>query len=258
MQRESARAPWRLRRGLRLCVAACGKAAVKGRWAGVPIGPAGFVILNAGREAPGVEGSRWLRTRSGLLVILSVASLRASGVEGSRRLRTRSGLLVILSVASLRASGVEGSRWRQRLAAAIGLPRSGCARPRPGASTRSGKACGLRKPRHSRVDEQLCSSTLLSMVRPPARSPCETSTNRRVRKQRPGQVRGEHAGRGRPCPAAIGGGFVRLAAGWTCPRPACARRRRRAGRQAAHHPGAGAERPAHKGASAKSRFVHIF
>ena len=33
--------------------------------------------------------------------------------------------------------------------------------------------------RQSRVDEHLCSSTLLPMIRPPARSPYETSTNRR-------------------------------------------------------------------------------
>ena len=57
----------------------------------------------------------------------------------------RSGLLVILSVASLRASGVEGSRRWQRLAATEGPPRSGCARLSPGASIRPEKASELRK-----------------------------------------------------------------------------------------------------------------
>ena len=69
--RRRAGTPLRLRRRFRAWVAARGKAAVKGRWAGTPIGPASpvilsaggwlFVILSAGGEAAGVEGSHWSR-----------------------------------------------------------------------------------------------------------------------------------------------------------------------------------------------------
>ena len=77
--------------------------------------------------------------------------------------------------------------------------------------------------RHSRVDEQVCSSTLRPILRPPARSPYETSTNRRGMRlgtsphlQAPSCCK-------RFRPSAIGAGFVRLAAGRTYPRPAGAR-----------------------------------
>ena len=182
-----------------------------------------FVILSAGGEAAGVEGSRRRQRlaaaeglpRSGCAQPRPGAStgpekasdLRKGGGQGPkggrahrpcylrRPERRAAGPFVILSVASLQASGVEGfvilsegreapavegSRRRQRLAAAEGLPQSGCARPRPGASTRPGNAPGLWKPRQSRVDGQVCPSTQLAMVRPPAGSPYETSTNRRT------------------------------------------------------------------------------
>ena len=115
------------------------------------VGPAGLVLLSGGREAPA------------LIVILS---------EGRE------------------APAVEGSRWLQRLAATEGLPRPGGARSRPGAPTGEGarapsaraRACGSRpaEKRQSRADGQICPSARPLMVRPPARSPYETSTNRQA------------------------------------------------------------------------------
>ena len=85
----------------------------------------------------------------------------------------------------------------------------------------------LAKKRQSRVDGQVCPSTLLVMVRPPAGSPYETSTNRqgtagwrRAAFVTSPQVEAGHH------PTAIGAGFVRLATGRARIRPAGARGRR--------------------------------
>ena len=89
----------------------------------------------------------------------------------------------------------------------------------------AGSAYALRpaKKRQSRVDGQVCPSTRLFMIRPPARSPYETSTNRRgMRLGTSSHLQAPSCGR-RFRPSAIGAGFVRLAAGRTYPRPAGAR-----------------------------------
>ena len=87
--------------------------------------------------------------------------------------------------------------------------------------------------RHSRVDGQVCPSTRLLMVRAPAGSPYETSTNRWVGGLMFRRARGRRAGCSFGAFAAIGAGFVRLVAGRTRSRPAGACGRRSRGRRGA-------------------------
>ena len=96
--------------------------------------------------------------------------------------------------------------------------RAPCGRRRRRERHRPGKA------RRSRVDGQVCPSSLLPMVRAPAGSPYETSTNRRAFGSGARHVRGGHTGCGCLRPAAIGAGFVRLAPGRTRIRPEGIRR----------------------------------
>ena len=77
----------------------------------------------------------------------------------------------------------------------------------------AGKRFRPAKKRQSRVDGQVCPSTQRLMVRPPVGSPYETSTNRRAAGLETRRACGGLAGCGRPYPAAIGAGFVRLASG---------------------------------------------
>ena len=72
----------------------------------------------------------------------------------------------------------------------------------------------------SRVDGQVCPSTLLVMVRPPARSPYETSTNRHGTRVGPSPHLHVPMNCRRAKPAAIGAGFVRLASSRDRFRPA--------------------------------------
>ena len=99
----------------------------------------------------------------------------------------------------------------------------------PGCADLDEKRLRPAEKRRSRADGQMCPSTLLLMVRPPAGSPYETSTNRRAcgskRAPDPWLARGLRPNR----PEAIGAGFVRLVASRArtrpvgAPRPALAR-----------------------------------
>ena len=88
------------------------------------------------------------------------------------------------------------------------------------ASMRVESAFDLRKPQRSRANGHFCPSALRLMVCPPARPPYETSTNRRAAGLGPRRACSRRSGRARPSPAAIGAGFVRLAAGCGWLRPA--------------------------------------
>ena len=84
----------------------------------------------------------------------------------------------------------------------------------------AGKRFRPTRERRSRVDGRVCPSTRSLMVRPPAGSPYETSTNRRACGLWPRRTCGLRRAAGASRPAAIGAGFVRLAAGWEYLRPA--------------------------------------
>ena len=79
-----------------------------------------------------------------------------------------------------------------------------------GCAGSAGKRFRPAKKRHSRVDGQICPSTLLFMVRPPARSPYETSTNRRACRLRPRRARSGCAGRDHPTLRRL----VQVSCGW--------------------------------------------
>ena len=89
----------------------------------------------------------------------------------------------------------------------------------------AGKRFRPTEKRQSRVDGQVCPSTLLPMVRPPAGSPYETSTNRRAHSSAPRRIRRIQRACGALRPEAICAGFVRLAAGRARIRPVGARGR---------------------------------
>ena len=169
----------------------------------------------AGRAA---NGRRRHRTRQEFQLVVPqveiLASLREknrhAGARGRRTPRRRTGN-------GVRTAGARDGKACDAPAAAAPIREQA----RFGAG---GNAFGLRKPRRSRVDEQLCSSTLPPMVRQPAGSPYETSTNRRGVRAGGALCCGGRSGCGHTSPAAIGAGFVRLASGRRA-RPTCGRPR---------------------------------
>ena len=96
----------------------------------------------------------------------------------------------------------------------------------PGCVDWAGKGFRPAEKRQSRADGQVCPSARSLMVRAPASSPYETSTNRQDAGLGAPLVRHGRAACGRANPAAIGAGFVRLAAGWARLQPAGALRAR--------------------------------
>ena len=109
-----------------------------------------LVILSGGRGAPGVEGSHWSRMPAAKVALPGREAPDARPVRAVGRRRTG-------------ACGAGGGRGRGRLSAC-------------GAGSR--QDLWPEEKRQSRADGQVCPSTLLSMVCPPAGSPYETSTNR--------------------------------------------------------------------------------
>ena len=110
----------------------------------------------------------------------------------------------------------------------LGRPRAGGSRPRAWCRSSAfgvGSGKGLRpaEKRRSRADGHECPSARCLMVRQPAGSPYETSTNRRGVRAGGAPCCGGRSDRGRPYPAAIGAGFARLASGCDWLRPAGAR-----------------------------------
>ena len=151
---------------------------VGGHCARAGCGRGRFVILSVGGEAAGVEGSHWSQA--------AAAATRRLWLEGHRR--PAGGTAPAAGARAAAASGL-----RRLVQVSCGWPRvgrvldlrapAGCGRagaPSAASPPARLRARGLRKPRRSRVDGQVCPSTLLPMVLRPAGSPYETSTNRQT------------------------------------------------------------------------------
>ena len=138
-----------------------------------------FVILSAGGEATGVEGSHWSRTPAAATAypVWEVSADRPGSAQAAAALRSschpersestgeRSRRISLVA----KACGDEGS-------SSVGMR----AAP-PGCADSAGKDFRPAEKRQSRTDGHVCPSVPLLMVLQPARSPYETSTNRRAR-----------------------------------------------------------------------------
>ena len=138
---------------------------------------------------------------------------------------------ILATIAEFNRYGFKGSALKEEAQSEsrrTGACRSGRS---PAPSARAPLARCNREKRHLRADGQVCPSALLAMVRPPADTPYETSTNRPAGESNAHHTCKSRQAAGAPRPAAIGAGFVRLASGRARARPADAygRTRRRDG-----------------------------
>ena len=165
----------------------CGKRALKSRRAGMPIGPLAYgscsctCALRNLHKKPGHAGSARCAGdgRSGCERAVAVAGIRAA-VAARPRVLEPSFVRLCTGRKRLRPAGSHKLRPRPTESAcelSLGGYLLSAAMRAFARITAGGKHLPPVEERQSRVDEQLCSSTLLPMVRPPASSPYETSAN---------------------------------------------------------------------------------